>query len=145
MQTKYLAFTLTFAAILSITSPAHAQCPDGVTNPVEVLFGTWTFDMHGQIRAAPFASAGQFTAALKTVNGAQVPTLTITQTTSDGARLETDTGTFQVFPDCSGGTLTFNTSSRPFQFDFWFDEFFSEIRFVSTSTGVSVKGTAEMF
>jgi hypothetical protein len=58
-------------------------------------------------------------------------------------------GSYQVSPDCSGGTLTFlvsgNTSSRPSQFDFWFDEFFSEIRFVSTNSGIAVKGTAETF
>jgi hypothetical protein len=137
---------VTCAAATLFTPLTYAQCPAGVTDPATVLFGTWTFSMRGYLGVgSPFASAGQFNAALKTINGTIVTTLTITQSTSDGIRLEVDTGSYQVFPDCSGGTLTFKTSSRPFQFDFWFDEFFTEIRFVSTNGGIAVKGTAEAF
>ena len=135
------------AVILSITPPTHAQCPAGTTNPAELLFGTWTFDMRGEVGAIlSFASAGQFTAALQTLSGGgQIAGLTITRSTSTGVSLEVISGRYQIFSDCSGGTLTFNTFSGPSQFDFWFDEFFSEIRFVSTNNDVAVKGTAEMF
>ena len=149
MQTRRVTLALAVvAAVLSIASPAHAQCPSGTTDPSQLLFGTWTFHMRGQVGSTQFAAAGQFMASIQSRMGIPVPTLTITQSSSDGSRLQTFTGSFQVFPDCSGGTLTFNTadtSTRPSQFDFWFDEFFTEIRFVSTNSGIAVKGTAEMF
>jgi hypothetical protein len=139
------------AATLFIAPHARAQCPAGVTDPRTVLVGTWTYEMRGSAPIAPprhYTAAGRFAAFIGVIPGAPVGTppvgrLTITQSSSEGARQEVDAGTFQVFADCSGGTLTFNLSQRFLQFDFWFDENFSEIRFVSTTSGVSVKGTAE--
>jgi hypothetical protein len=115
-----------------------------VADPLILLVGTWIFDMEGFAPPPmPFASAGQFMATIRTVNGVEVPRLTITRSTSDGVRQEIDTGSYQIFDDCSGGTLIFNTSTRPFQFDFWFDELFGEIRFVSTNPGFVIVGSAE--
>jgi hypothetical protein len=124
-----------------------------VTDPLILLVGTWTFDMDGSFPSLapgqtappppPFASAGQFTAAIQTVNGVETPTLTITRSTSTGVSLEVISGRYQIFNDCSGGTLTVNTLSGPSKFDFWFDKFYGEIRFVSTNSGFVILGRAE--
>jgi len=137
--------TVGFAPSARATVPA---CPAGVTNPATQLVGTWSYNLNGFVSTressfAPYASAGQFIAKLETVNGvANTPTLAITQSTTDGARQETATGIFTVFPDCSGGTLTFFTSSRGLQFDFWFAENFTELRLVSTTPGTFFSGSA---
>lgn len=130
------------------TSPG---CGSAITDPLQALAGSWTFSTRGtvfptQLSAEPFASVGSMVAAIGT-NRAGIPVglLTITKTASQNgqslARQETDAGTFQVLPDCSGGTLTFNLSSRPVQFDFRFVNG-TEIRFVSTSQGVTIAGVA---
>jgi hypothetical protein len=104
----------------------------------------WTFDMDGfGPLPAAFAGAGQFTATIRTINGVETPTLSITQSSSASLRLEAVPGKYQIFGDCSGGTLLFNTDSGPSQFDFWFDEFYGEIRFVSTSSQFVITGRAE--
>jgi hypothetical protein len=134
--------TIGFAPSAKATVPA---CPAGVTNPNAQLVATWSYNFNGWVSPlfSPYASAGQFVARLETVNGAaNTPVLNITQTTTDGARQETATGTFSVFPDCSGGTLTFFTSSRALQFDFWFAANFTELRLVSTTPGTFFSGTA---
>ena len=134
--------TVGFAPSARATVPA---CPAGVTNPATQLVGTWSYNFNGWTTPlfSPYASAGQFIAKLETVNGvANTPTLAITQSTTDGARQETATGIFTVFPDCSGGTLTFFTSSRGLQFDFWFAENFTELRLVSTTPGTFFSGSA---
>jgi hypothetical protein len=49
--------------------------------------------------------------------------LSITQTSNNNGEVisqEALTGTYEVFEDCSGGSLTFNTSSGPIDIDFWF-------------------------
>jgi hypothetical protein len=107
--------------------------------------------MDGTVQGGvPYAAAGQFTAFIGVIPGAPAGTpavgrLTITQSSSDGAKQEVDAGTYQIFADCSGGTLTFNLSTRALQFDFWFDENFGEIRFVATTPGVAIRGTSERF
>ena len=134
--------TVGFAPSAKATVPA---CPAGVTNPLSQLVGTWSYNFNGWTSPlfSPYASAGQFIARLETVNGvANTPTLSVTQSTTDGARLETAPGSFSVFPDCSGGTITFFTSSRGLQFDFWFAANFTELRLVSTTPGTFFSGTA---
>ena len=113
LRNRIISFAATsVVAGLLMTPQAHAQasCPTGTANPLTVLTGTWTYDMGGQIpTGTPFAAAGQFTASIRTVGGVQVGSLTITQS-STYARLETDSGSYTIFPDCSGGTLTFYLS-----------------------------------
>jgi hypothetical protein len=149
MKKKMVTLALACAsACLFLAPQAHAQCPTGTTNPLSVLVGKWTFDMDGVVQGGvPYAAAGQFTAFIGAIPGdARVlGRLSVTQSSSDGARQEIDVGTYQVLGDCSGGTLTFTLSQRSLQFDFFFDENFGEIRFVATTPGVAVKGTAERF
>src|SRR5207253_319510 len=69
---------------------------------------------------SPFKSTGRFVASISPTG---VGALSITETSNNNgqvARLETDVGRFQVYPDCSGGTLSFNVSSFPRQFEFVF-------------------------
>jgi hypothetical protein len=153
LNSRVLATALA-AAFLALIPVASAQatvpaCPAGLANPLTQLLGTWSYNLSG-FKASPpvpfFASAGQFFAALTTVNGVpDSPALAIIQSTTDGARLETATGAFTVLPDCSGGTLTFFTSSRALTFDFWFDNGFTELRLVSTTEGTALSGTARKF
>jgi hypothetical protein len=140
-----LSSTPLLAGLLLATSalaqPAPASCSASLVSPLQALIGTWTFSMDGSIPPAQaFASAGQFVASIGTDQRGH---LTITTTSSQQmTTLETDAGTYQVFPDCSGGTLTFNLSTRPLQFNFWFSGA-GEIRFVSTTSGATILGTAE--
>jgi hypothetical protein len=148
MTTKIVTFALACASAALFTAPqAHAQCPAGTSNPLSVLVGKWTYDMDGTAQGGvPYAAAGQFVASVdvsKVASG--VGRLIVTQTASEGARQEVDAGTYQVSADCSGGTLTFTLSQHSLQFDFFFDENFTEIRFVATTPGVAVRGSAEKF
>ena len=138
------AFTCVISSGLSLSrAQAQPACPAGTTSPLTLLVGTWTFGMKGYLPAKqPYAAAGQLTASIRTVKDVQAGILTIVQSSSF-ARQERDVGAYQVFPDCSGGTLTFTLSSRPLTFDFWFDESFGEIRFVSTTSGAVIHGSAE--
>lgn len=77
--------------------------------------------------------------------GNRIGLLTITTTSRDGfgvTRLETDAGRYQVSPNCLGGTLTFNLSSRPMQFDFWFSDLNRQLFIVSTTPGKAATGRA---
>jgi hypothetical protein len=113
----------TFLAIATLSPSAQAQC---VATPLQALVGTWTFSTDQLAYAVTppntqnfLVSAGRFTASVTGLRGI----LAITATSStDGnvTRLETDAGSFQVDDNCAGGTLTFNLSSRPVQFEFYF-------------------------
>jgi predicted secreted protein len=150
LSSRVLATALA-AALLAVVPAASAQtagpsCPAGVTNSINQLLGTWSYNLSGFVTSGSsifFASAGQFTASL--VGSANTPTLAITQTTTDGTRQETASGIFTVNSDCSGGTLTFYTSSRALTFDFWFDSGFTQLRLVSTTPGTYISGTARKF
>jgi len=133
-----------------ITHIAHAQstqpgCPAGITNPLQILAGTWTFSMNGftstPVSATvlpPLTSAGQFAASVGTRAGVQIGLLNLIQTSSQNGQItrqEKDIGSYQILPDCSGGTLTFNFSSRPVSFDFWFSKGTSTPIFAGSGSG----------
>jgi hypothetical protein len=125
---------------------SNARCPAGATDPLSVFTGTWTFGMDGQSsHGTTFAGAGQFTAAIDSLTNPESGIMSVTQSSSIPVRSEMDTGTYQVLPDCSGGTMTFNISNEPIAFDFWFDNTFTEIRFVSTTSGTALRGSAARF
>jgi hypothetical protein len=138
---RHFAHSCIFTAVLLIPQ-VYAQCPAGTTNPNSVLAGVWTFESDGfslgrGLNQLLLANGGRFVA---TSNG----NLTITQTGAvfaSSVRLETDIGRFVVNSDCSGGTLTFNLSSRPVQFDFFFAGP-NRINFISTTSGDIVSGSA---
>ncbi len=131
------SISFVFAGVIAamlVTPNAQAQCP------LSTLAGTWVFTTDGL--TSPYfqllASGGRFVATVG-VNkaGSPVGLLGITQTLAvNGSitRLETDPGSYQLFDDCSGGTLTFNTGSRPVQFDFFFINA-TEIQMVGTNNG----------
>ena len=48
-----------------------------------------------------------------------------------------------MFSPTARGNADLHSSSRPLTFDFWFDESFGEIRFVSTTSGAVIHGSAE--
>ncbi|MES1257345.1 MAG: hypothetical protein ABUS51_02900 [Acidobacteriota bacterium] len=131
------------ATFSSVNAPS--TCP---ANTLEALFGTWTFAAEGFVTPTqPFASAGVFTASagVNPVAHTIIGALTITNSASRNrqiTRQETDTGTFQVFPGCSGGTLVFNLSANPMQFDFFFANGRREIVFTSTTAGTTITGRA---
>jgi hypothetical protein len=126
--------------------PSNAACPAGTASPLNVLAGTWTFAMDGHVPlGTPFAGAGQFTAAVKSVNETQTGIVAVTQSLSTPVSMEMDTGTYQVLPDCSGGSLIFNVFNEPLSFDFWFANAFNELSFVSTKAGAELRGSAKRF
>jgi hypothetical protein len=132
---------------LILFSESSTCATNNTSNPLLTLFGTWTYSTEGFAPSAqPSASAGRFVAGIG-INEAGNPVglLTITASSSnDGqiVRLEQDVGSYTIFPNCSGGTLTFNLSTGPRQYDFFFVNG-SKMFFVSTTPGVTVRGTAE--
>ena len=118
--------------------PAHAQCT------LDTFTGTWVFSMEGFAvpRIQVLAAAGRIVATISP-SGSGVLAITSTSgVNGTTTRLEKDAGRFQVNSDCSGGTLTFNLSSRPAQFDFFFVHF-GKIVFVGTNNGDVLLGKAE--
>jgi hypothetical protein len=148
MTIRVVSITLVGTIACLIMAPGlYAQCPQG-TDPLQLLVGTWTFSTNGFSPAIqPFASSGQFTASISTRAGNRIGLLSITSTASLNGQIvrqEIDAGTYQIFADCSGGTLTFNLSSRPLAFDFWFANGGTEISFVSITSGGTIHGTAKL-
>lgn len=114
---------------------APSACPAGVTNPLQVLTDTFAFTAHG-IANGTYYIAGTFAPA--------AGLLSITASSDLGGsvtRFESDTGSYTVYPDCSGGQFTYNLSSRPIQYDFWFVFGFKELYFISTNS-LAVVGSA---
>jgi hypothetical protein len=78
----------------------------------------------------PYTIAGQFIASVGTdKNGSPKGILSITATSNvqgtGSSRQEVAVGSYTIFPDCSGGTLTFNLSTQPVSWDFWIDGSFA--------------------
>jgi len=108
------------------SNPPSTGCGP-LSNPLEALVGEWTFSSKTFAASQPFVSAGRFVASTgnQTGNPKRVPkgVLSITQTSNNNGEVisqEPLTGAYEVFEDCSGGSLTFNTSSGPIDIDFWF-------------------------
>ena len=157
---KRSLFALAATAALSFTADnAQAQCP---ANPLTALSGNYVFSAEG---IAPFVYG--ITGVMKASTGVDragqpVGLLTITATSfyepdvlrfkrqpfdasSDArsaTRLESDIGTYQINANCSGGTLYFNLSSRPMQYDFWFSDGGRQLVFVSILNGLPARGRA---
>lgn len=125
---------------------APAACP---ADRLLALAGDWSFSIDGFFVPAPrfLAWVGRFTASVgSNRTGAPIGELLITSSSSaDGSpvRLETDAGRYQINADCTGGTLTFNLSSRPMQFDFVFTAQ-GQIAFVSTNHSDILVGSARL-
>jgi hypothetical protein len=151
-RTLLLTASVLFVHQLSGQTFPPLGCPEDVTDPTQMLRGRWTFSLHGFAMApavgapgfGPFASAGQFIATGERDKAGNPQLVLISTASHNGqtvARLEVDAGTYSVRPDCSGGTINFNLSTRPIQFDYWFAD--GRIHMVSTTSGVTVNGKAE--
>ncbi len=180
---------------LGLIPQSKAQCPAGVTNPLQVLSGTWAFHFKGssfdvqnavtfstakpalarvptpnaqQISLSSiFVSAGMFTATSGTnSSGSPVGLLNVVDTSAGFAlnapqqmapssrapgrgsaphfvsSNEAQSGKFQIFADCSGGTLTFTSGTENVSFDFWFTNSFTEMYLVSDSDANVFYGVA---
>lgn len=142
---KYFSLAVTaLLAVGAFSSSAQAQCPVPGA-PLQALVGTWGFSTQGfQVPFFHFlAAAGRFTASINPTTGRGV--LTVTATSSlDGSivRQEVDAGNFQVDDDCTGGTLRFNLSSRPIEFEIYFVNA-DEITLVANTNRDAVVGTAK--
>ena len=117
-------------------------CPAGVTNPLTLLNGNSTFSAHGFIvnDVPNYAIAGAWNGSTGLDRGGNtIGLLAITATSNLGeegsiTRLEADAGRHSANADCSGGTLHFNLSSHPVQFDFWYADGFQQLYFISTNS-----------
>jgi hypothetical protein len=133
---------------------AALGCP---ATPLSLLSGPWTFNSQ-TIAANDFARlnwswTGRFVASTSVDRGGNaIGVLDITATsllTNNGGadnatRQERNVGRFQIFDDCTGGTLTFNLGSRPMQYDFWFYDNRQSIRMISTTPGFGAAGSAHV-
>jgi hypothetical protein len=139
------------ATLMATSLMAHDPTPSCLANPLTGLAGNYTFQIEG-IYPHAYGITGTFNASIGTNRaGASVGVLRVTATsfftaTFAGAasvtRLETDIGSFQVNPSCTGGTLTFNLSSHPMQFDFYFSDAGRQISIISTINGLEATGVA---
>ena len=124
---------------------AEAACPAN-TNPLQMLVGSWAFRAEG-VSFYGEGAAGSFAASIAT-SGPFMGRGVLSITTSYNfygtvSRLEKAIGTYQIFPDCSGGTLSMNLANRPVAYDFWFASGGTQLYMVSADNGLSVlTGTA---
>ncbi|MBY0504256.1 MAG: hypothetical protein K2X03_10115 [Bryobacteraceae bacterium] len=140
----------------SISGTMNAASPAGCpVNPLSRLVGPWTYNVQTLFRNTSVfnrtASAGRFVASTG-VDAAGSPrgVLNINATSlflfgptpSGSTRLEDDLGRFQIFDDCTGGTLTMNLSSGPLQYDFWFYNNNQSLYMISTTPGSGAMGSA---
>ena len=144
----YLVSTLGGRPATGRAAVAPNGCPAGLANPLQLLGGPTTFVAHGIDIFFLTSNANYGIAGV--MNGVDasgtVGKLAITATSNlgfDGSvtSQENDAGRYQVNADCSGGSLFFNLSSRPVQFDFWYADGFQQLYFISTS-GPPVLGVA---
>jgi hypothetical protein len=148
---RHIATGCIFASAILVPQ-ARAACAAG-TNPLEALAGTWTFSKQGfNFPPTEFiAAAGRFTARVVPVSGPISPIgiLQVAETASrDGSAVHLSVdglpgnSRYQVYDDCSGGTLTFNTPGRPQQAEFYFATP-DEIVFVGSQNADIVSGSAK--
>ena len=144
-MTRSIFATILVAVFLLLAPRAEAQCPPGITNPLQILTTSYAFKVFpGQLVPTTnlqpdtgfYYSAGRFRGSIgKDTNGNPRGVLSITASSNSGVRgitrQEADAGSYTILPDCSGGTLIFNLSTRPAQFDFWFGDGFKALFGVS--------------
>jgi hypothetical protein len=121
---------------------AAAQCPSTITNPLNLISGTtWAFlTEDGQVGDA---TVGIFTATaeIPTRSTALAGVLSITETFNNGDTIGnrvTGTGSYQIYPDCSGGLLTFKLAANGYEYAFVFAPGGTEMYLVTANTGVGI-------
>lgn len=138
-------------ASLGVAHRAPASgCP---TNPPSLLtgFGAWTFNAQvmtkSVFRDADFALAGRFvpvpggTLNIEATSAWASPfSVGVTQV----ARHQAGAGNFQLFDDCTGGSLRMNLATVGAHYDFWFYDGGRSMFIVSATEGRALNGSAHV-
>ena len=145
-QSIYIVSTLAGRDATGSATVGVAGCPAG--NPLTLFSGNYALKLqHIAIAGGPFQDThGMAGRLVASTDGGATPRglLAITATSNfteqhSVTRLERDAGSYQINDDCSGGTLIFNLSSRPLQYQFYFRAGFQELDVISIS-GVAIYG-----
>ena len=153
-KTSFVA-VLCILAALSFAPLAQAQCPAGITNPLQLIDGTvWSFHLESPAFNSASAAVGIFKPHFVPTNPfASQGVLTITETVNQSpfgafgtqiTRLANVSGRYIIYPDCSGGELFINLSNMPVQLEFVFGQGFSLMRLL-TDGDASTQLTANGF
>jgi hypothetical protein len=136
---KRLSVAILCAVAFMLLAPlANAACP---ANPLQALVGAWAFRTAG-VGATSYVSAGQFTASITPANTGRLSIIATTNFNNVVTRQEADTGSYQMFSDCSGGVITMNLSTTPVVYEFFFKEGNTEIELVSINPALPIGGEA---
>ena len=135
----YIVSTLAGKDATGSATVGVAGCPAGFINPLTLFSGNYALKLQRipNFTVEPFGIAGLLTASTGVDPGGNpAGLLAITATSSVGlggsiARLEGDVDRYQINDDCSGGTLIFNLSSRPAQYEFYFRAGFQSFDVIS--------------
>jgi hypothetical protein len=132
------------AAAALFGSLAHAQCPAGTTNPLNLISGqTWAFETDDGL--AGDATIGYFTASLGTsrASSAIIGVLNVAETYNNAGAIEnqvTGLGSYSIYPDCSGGTLFLPGPKNAYQYTFYFAAGMTRMLIVTSNTSVPNNG-----
>ncbi|MBY0507987.1 MAG: hypothetical protein K2X03_29005 [Bryobacteraceae bacterium] len=133
----YIVSTLSGRAAVGRAAVAPSGCPAGLTNPLQLLNGPSAFLAHSIDPPPSYGIAGLWVASTAPDRaGSTIGVLNLTATSNLNGSItsqEGDIGRHQANADCSGGTLTFNLSSFPVQFDYWYVDGFTKLYFISTN------------
>jgi len=158
---RLLSICALFAVALLLAQPAGAQqCPAGLADPLQLIDGqTWVFQT-GAADYLPFgmASIGTFTARYAPAGAGVTNTLpmgylTVKETVNGVplagsalglTRLAGITGKYQIYPDCSGGTLSVNLNQQAMQWDFVFANGYTEM-YLTTQSLVNNESLARSY
>ena len=149
-QSIYIVSTLSGRPATGSATVGVAGCPVGLTNLLTLFSGNYALKLqHIALTGQPFTDthgmAGRLVASIGTDRGGNPKGLLAITATSNFTdlhsvtRLERDAGSYQINDDCSGGTIIFNLSSRPLQYQFYFRAGFQELDVISIS-GVPIYG-----
>lgn len=148
-RSLYMISTINGKQAVGSATRAPLACPVTITDPLDALTATYTLKLQGLIEDPyAFAFAGQMTASGAQPNipsWLRVGRLDIIATsnlTRGGSvtRYERDRGSYGVADGCTHGTLTFNLSSFPVQYDFFFHEGWNNADVISTTPGRRIFG-----
>jgi hypothetical protein len=117
-----------------------------LTSPLQLITGqTWVFQTQSSANPMGEASIGKFTATYvppTTKLPSGKGTLNITETISLPStvvrELAVPGGSYEINPDCSGGTLFFSTAEQPAQFTFIFARNFTQMYLMSSVVSADI-------
>jgi len=126
-------------------SPAQAQCPGGLADPLYLINGSsWAFQTEDDFLGD--GAVGIFSAQVQLPGGKNpylTGILTLTMTTNNQGVItvrQSAVGKYQIYPDCSGGQLFFNANQNSYQYAFVFVSGRTEMYLTSNSNDVPNTG-----